>query len=54
THSDVRLLFPDVSHFQFPLDTKHRGFRFRYGCEGPSHGGLPGATILCKATYFFL
>uniref|UniRef100_A0AAX7W8K4 RHD domain-containing protein n=1 Tax=Astatotilapia calliptera TaxID=8154 RepID=A0AAX7W8K4_ASTCA len=21
-----------------------RGFRFRYGCEGPSHGGLPGAT----------
>jgi hypothetical protein len=24
-------------HFQ-------RGFRFRYGCEGPSHGGLPGAS----------
>uniref|UniRef100_A0A8C5CRX5 RHD domain-containing protein n=1 Tax=Gadus morhua TaxID=8049 RepID=A0A8C5CRX5_GADMO len=23
---------------------KQRGFRFRYGCEGPSHGGLPGAT----------
>ncbi|XP_034038127.1 nuclear factor NF-kappa-B p105 subunit isoform X1 [Thalassophryne amazonica] len=22
---------------------KQRGFRFRYGCEGPSHGGLPGA-----------
>lgn len=21
---------------------KSRGFRFRYGCEGPSHGGLPG------------
>ncbi|XP_038639209.1 nuclear factor NF-kappa-B p100 subunit [Scyliorhinus canicula] len=21
-----------------------RGFRFRYGCEGPSHGGLPGAS----------
>ena len=20
-----------------------RGFRFRYPCEGPSHGGLPGA-----------
>ncbi|KAM4636318.1 nuclear factor NF-kappa-B p100 subunit isoform 2-T4 [Discoglossus pictus] len=23
---------------------KQRGFRFRYVCEGPSHGGLPGAT----------
>ncbi|NXX51699.1 NFKB2 factor, partial [Tricholaema leucomelas] len=23
---------------------KQRGFRFRYGCEGPSHGGLPGAS----------
>ncbi|KAJ1142658.1 hypothetical protein NDU88_008971 [Pleurodeles waltl] len=23
---------------------KSRGFRFRYGCEGPSHGGLPGAS----------
>ncbi|MEQ2181550.1 hypothetical protein GOODEAATRI_012751, partial [Goodea atripinnis] len=22
----------------------HRGFRFRYECEGPSHGGLPGAS----------
>ncbi|XP_028414852.1 nuclear factor NF-kappa-B p105 subunit-like [Dendronephthya gigantea] len=21
---------------------KQRGFRFRYSCEGPSHGGLPG------------
>ncbi|XP_030059288.1 nuclear factor NF-kappa-B p100 subunit isoform X2 [Microcaecilia unicolor] len=23
---------------------KQRGFRFRYRCEGPSHGGLPGAS----------
>ncbi|KAJ8248469.1 hypothetical protein GJAV_G00242350 [Gymnothorax javanicus] len=23
---------------------KSRGFRFRYECEGPSHGGLPGAS----------
>ncbi|KAM5142242.1 nuclear factor NF-kappa-B p100 subunit [Mantella aurantiaca] len=23
---------------------KQRGFRFRYVCEGPSHGGLPGAS----------
>uniref|UniRef100_A0A4W5NZD5 Nuclear factor of kappa light polypeptide gene enhancer in B-cells 2 (p49/p100) n=1 Tax=Hucho hucho TaxID=62062 RepID=A0A4W5NZD5_9TELE len=22
----------------------YRGFRFRYECEGPSHGGLPGAS----------
>ena len=22
---------------------KQRGFRFRYPCEGPSHGGVPGA-----------
>uniref|UniRef100_A0A6I8NP84 Nuclear factor kappa B subunit 2 n=1 Tax=Ornithorhynchus anatinus TaxID=9258 RepID=A0A6I8NP84_ORNAN len=31
-----------------PMETGHsgpqRGFRFRYGCEGPSHGGLPGAS----------
>ncbi|XP_037118525.1 nuclear factor NF-kappa-B p105 subunit [Syngnathus acus] len=25
-------------------EPKQRGFRFRYGCEGPSHGGLPGAS----------
>uniref|UniRef100_A0A3B4DB68 Nuclear factor of kappa light polypeptide gene enhancer in B-cells 2 (p49/p100) n=1 Tax=Pygocentrus nattereri TaxID=42514 RepID=A0A3B4DB68_PYGNA len=24
--------------------TSLRGFRFRYECEGPSHGGLPGAS----------
>uniref|UniRef100_A0A7N8WXX1 Nuclear factor of kappa light polypeptide gene enhancer in B-cells 1 n=1 Tax=Mastacembelus armatus TaxID=205130 RepID=A0A7N8WXX1_9TELE len=30
-------LLTSVSVFQ-------RGFRFRYGCEGPSHGGLPGAS----------
>uniref|UniRef100_A0A8C0BPD9 Nuclear factor NF-kappa-B p105 subunit n=1 Tax=Buteo japonicus TaxID=224669 RepID=A0A8C0BPD9_9AVES len=27
----------------FPLFPQ-RGFRFRYVCEGPSHGGLPGAS----------
>lgn len=26
-----------------PRRFAQRGFRFRYGCEGPSHGGLPGA-----------
>ncbi|XP_078405874.1 uncharacterized protein LOC144685340 [Cetorhinus maximus] len=25
-------------------EPKQRGFRFRYGCEGPSHGGLPGVS----------
>uniref|UniRef100_A0A8C0F118 Nuclear factor NF-kappa-B p105 subunit n=1 Tax=Bubo bubo TaxID=30461 RepID=A0A8C0F118_BUBBB len=29
--------------FSFPLFPQ-RGFRFRYVCEGPSHGGLPGAS----------
>eukprot|EP00117_Sycon_ciliatum_P008440 scpid74006/ scgid11139/ Nuclear factor NF-kappa-B p105 subunit; Nuclear factor of kappa light polypeptide gene enhancer in B-cells 1; Nuclear factor NF-kappa-B p50 subunit len=25
-------------------EPRQRGFRFRYSCEGPSHGGLPGET----------
>lgn len=45
---------PDISALQVPTATysgpymeileqpKQRGFRFRYPCEGPSHGGLPG------------
>jgi len=45
---------PDISALQVPTGTyqgpfleileqpKQRGFRFRYPCEGPSHGGLPG------------
>uniref|UniRef100_A0A8C6KHW1 Nuclear factor kappa B subunit 1 n=1 Tax=Nothobranchius furzeri TaxID=105023 RepID=A0A8C6KHW1_NOTFU len=36
---------PDVGHWGPPLEPGlERGFRFRYGCEGPSHGGLPGAS----------
>uniref|UniRef100_A0A8C2LLV9 Nuclear factor NF-kappa-B p105 subunit n=1 Tax=Cricetulus griseus TaxID=10029 RepID=A0A8C2LLV9_CRIGR len=27
-----------------PYGPAQRGFRFRYVCEGPSHGGLPGAS----------
>ncbi|CAH1247176.1 NFKB1 [Branchiostoma lanceolatum] len=27
---------------QITEQPKSRGFRFRYGCEGPSHGGIPG------------
>ncbi|XP_078366707.1 nuclear factor NF-kappa-B p105 subunit-like [Oculina patagonica] len=45
---------PDITALQMPAATytgpymeileqpKQRGFRFRYPCEGPSHGGLPG------------
>uniref|UniRef100_A0AAQ5X788 RHD domain-containing protein n=1 Tax=Amphiprion ocellaris TaxID=80972 RepID=A0AAQ5X788_AMPOC len=32
------------SCFNAPPSVFQRGFRFRYGCEGPSHGGLPGAS----------
>ncbi|XP_028975412.2 nuclear factor NF-kappa-B p105 subunit isoform X1 [Esox lucius] len=49
------LHFPSLSHtnslrtadgpyLQIIEQPKQRGFRFRYGCEGPSHGGLPGAS----------
>nr|XP_039251405.1 nuclear factor NF-kappa-B p100 subunit-like isoform X2 [Styela clava] len=40
-------MYPDESQEPF-LDIiehpKARGFRFRYSCEGPSHGGIPGAS----------
>ncbi|KAJ8416135.1 hypothetical protein AAFF_G00381570, partial [Aldrovandia affinis] len=31
-------------YLQIIEEPKQRGFRFRYKCEGPSHGGLPGAS----------
>uniref|UniRef100_A0A8C1ZC58 Nuclear factor of kappa light polypeptide gene enhancer in B-cells 1 n=1 Tax=Cyprinus carpio TaxID=7962 RepID=A0A8C1ZC58_CYPCA len=34
----------DGPYLRIVEQPKQRGFRFRYGCEGPSHGGLPGAT----------
>ncbi|XP_040903900.1 nuclear factor NF-kappa-B p105 subunit isoform X2 [Toxotes jaculatrix] len=34
----------DGPFLQILEQPKQRGFRFRYGCEGPSHGGLPGAS----------
>nr|XP_015200704.1 PREDICTED: nuclear factor NF-kappa-B p105 subunit isoform X1 [Lepisosteus oculatus]XP_015200705.1 PREDICTED: nuclear factor NF-kappa-B p105 subunit isoform X1 [Lepisosteus oculatus]XP_015200706.1 PREDICTED: nuclear factor NF-kappa-B p105 subunit isoform X1 [Lepisosteus oculatus]XP_015200707.1 PREDICTED: nuclear factor NF-kappa-B p105 subunit isoform X1 [Lepisosteus oculatus] len=34
----------DGPYLQIIEQPKQRGFRFRYGCEGPSHGGLPGAS----------
>ncbi|XP_069609385.1 nuclear factor NF-kappa-B p100 subunit [Ranitomeya imitator] len=38
--SDIQM-GPYLSIIEQP---KQRGFRFRYVCEGPSHGGLPGAS----------
>ncbi|CAB1343509.1 unnamed protein product [Coregonus sp. 'balchen'] len=38
---------PETAHgpyIQIIEEPKKRGFRFRYECEGPSHGGLPGAS----------
>ncbi|XP_062851620.1 nuclear factor NF-kappa-B p100 subunit isoform X2 [Trichomycterus rosablanca] len=38
---------PETAHgpyLQIIEEPKQRGFRFRYECEGPSHGGLPGAS----------
>ncbi|KAM3862712.1 nuclear factor NF-kappa-B p100 subunit [Diretmus argenteus] len=38
---------PETAHspyIQIIEEPKQRGFRFRYECEGPSHGGLPGAS----------
>ena len=31
-----------VPELEIVEQPKQRGFRFRYSCEGPSHGGLPG------------
>uniref|UniRef100_A0A3Q3FZF2 Nuclear factor of kappa light polypeptide gene enhancer in B-cells 1 n=1 Tax=Labrus bergylta TaxID=56723 RepID=A0A3Q3FZF2_9LABR len=40
----VSLVSMDGPSLQIVEQPKQRGFRFRYGCEGPSHGGLPGAS----------
>ncbi|KAI3351463.1 hypothetical protein L3Q82_020224, partial [Scortum barcoo] len=42
--SDCLLISVDGPFLQILEQPKQRGFRFRYGCEGPSHGGLPGAS----------
>ncbi|XP_063774390.1 nuclear factor NF-kappa-B p105 subunit [Pseudophryne corroboree] len=34
----------DGPYLEITEQPKQRGFRFRYVCEGPSHGGLPGAS----------
>ncbi|XP_072351308.1 nuclear factor NF-kappa-B p105 subunit-like [Scyliorhinus torazame] len=42
--TDSALQTNDGPYLQIVEQPKQRGFRFRYGCEGPSHGGLPGAS----------
>ncbi|KAJ8407664.1 hypothetical protein AAFF_G00275210 [Aldrovandia affinis] len=42
--SHTNTLRIDGPYLQITEQPKQRGFRFRYGCEGPSHGGLPGAS----------
>lgn len=43
-HQNASLRTVDGPYLQIIEQPKQRGFRFRYGCEGPSHGGLPGAS----------
>nr|XP_056711803.1 nuclear factor NF-kappa-B p105 subunit [Euleptes europaea] len=42
--SDLPIRTADGPYLQIVEQPKQRGFRFRYVCEGPSHGGLPGAS----------
>ncbi|XP_061441528.1 nuclear factor NF-kappa-B p105 subunit isoform X2 [Rhineura floridana] len=42
--SELHLHTGDGPYLQIVEQPKQRGFRFRYVCEGPSHGGLPGAS----------
>ncbi|XP_077156876.1 nuclear factor NF-kappa-B p105 subunit [Paroedura picta] len=42
--SDLPIRTADGPFLQIVEQPKQRGFRFRYVCEGPSHGGLPGAS----------
>uniref|UniRef100_A0A8C9SUK7 Nuclear factor kappa B subunit 1 n=1 Tax=Scleropages formosus TaxID=113540 RepID=A0A8C9SUK7_SCLFO len=42
--TSARIVAVDGPYLQIVEQPKQRGFRFRYGCEGPSHGGLPGAS----------
>lgn len=41
---ELPLQAADGPYLQILEQPKQRGFRFRYVCEGPSHGGLPGAS----------
>uniref|UniRef100_A0ABM5GJX4 Nuclear factor NF-kappa-B p105 subunit n=1 Tax=Pogona vitticeps TaxID=103695 RepID=A0ABM5GJX4_9SAUR len=41
---DLPFRTADGPYLHIVEQPKQRGFRFRYVCEGPSHGGLPGAS----------
>uniref|UniRef100_A0A8C1PQ82 Nuclear factor of kappa light polypeptide gene enhancer in B-cells 2 (p49/p100) n=1 Tax=Cyprinus carpio TaxID=7962 RepID=A0A8C1PQ82_CYPCA len=41
---DLNFILVHGPYLQIIEEPKQRGFRFRYECEGPSHGGLPGAS----------
>lgn len=43
-HNNNVMRAVDGPYLRIVEQPKQRGFRFRYGCEGPSHGGLPGAS----------
>ncbi|XP_072369089.1 nuclear factor NF-kappa-B p105 subunit-like [Scyliorhinus torazame] len=43
-YSDPTSHFTCDPYIEIIEQPKQRGFRFRYGCEGPSHGGLPGVS----------
>ncbi|XP_067899628.1 nuclear factor NF-kappa-B p105 subunit-like isoform X3 [Heterodontus francisci] len=43
-YSDPASHFTCDPYIEIIEQPKQRGFRFRYGCEGPSHGGLPGVS----------
>ncbi|NP_001087808.1 nuclear factor of kappa light polypeptide gene enhancer in B-cells 1 L homeolog [Xenopus laevis] len=42
--SEPHLRNAEGPYIEITEQPKQRGFRFRYVCEGPSHGGLPGAS----------
>ncbi|KAG8454149.1 hypothetical protein GDO86_000696 [Hymenochirus boettgeri] len=42
--TEPHLQSADGPYIEITEQPKQRGFRFRYVCEGPSHGGLPGAS----------
>ncbi|XP_067852430.1 nuclear factor NF-kappa-B p105 subunit-like isoform X2 [Heptranchias perlo] len=43
-YSDPASHFACDPYIEIIEQPKQRGFRFRYGCEGPCHGGLPGVS----------
>nr|XP_014340151.1 PREDICTED: nuclear factor NF-kappa-B p105 subunit-like [Latimeria chalumnae] len=42
--ADLSLQFTHEPYLKIIEQPRQRGFRFRYSCEGPSHGGLQGVS----------